>query len=157
VFVPKDKTFMQTLLALELCTDEVELYEPMCGLAIIGDPRNAYYAALDVEEGGKRHMILTGHKDGKVMLWRSDAYLGVLHDFEEEISCMNLCSEGIVFCSWSGRIHFWDINLNGATRTIELHSLPFKLLNYNITGCDFNQNRVLVVTHAGDAVEITCV
>jgi hypothetical protein len=81
VFVPKENTFVQSLLPLEQCTDEVELYEPMCGLAIIADSENAYHAALDVEGGGKRHIILTGHKDGKVMMWRSDAYLGVLHDF----------------------------------------------------------------------------
>jgi len=157
IFVPKERTFVQTLLPLDQCTDECELYEPMCGLAIIADAENEYHGALDCDHNGKRHIMLTGHKDGKVLMWRSDSYMGVLHDFEEEVSAMNLCFEGIVFCTWAGRIHFWDINLKGATRSIELVSLPFKLLNHNITGCDFNQNRLLLVTHAGDAIEVTCV
>lgn len=100
---------------------------------------------------------MTGHKDGYVMVWRSDSFLGVLVDYEEEVTCMSKSAEGIVFCTWSGKMHFWDINLKGESRMIELQSLPFKLLNYNITSIDFNQNRHLVLTVAGDAVEITFV
>lgn len=152
---PKESTYEQSLLPLDLCTDECELYEPMCAIALIVDSNNSFYPAMDCN--GKRHMILTGHKDGKVLIWRSDSYLGVLTDFEEEVSTMNKCLEGLVFCTWSGRLHFWDIHLTGPTRTIEIQQLPFKLLNYNISSCDFNQNRLLICTMAGDAIEITMV
>lgn len=126
------------LLPLEECTDEVELYEPMCCLALIADEQNQFFDSLDIDSGSKRHIYLTGHKDGKVLLWRSDSYIGQLHDFEEEVTTMNKSSEGVVICTWLGQIHIWDINLRGKLHTISLQDLPYKLLNYNITSIDFN-------------------
>ncbi len=127
----------------------------MCGYAFIADINHKYHGALDVESSEKRHLFLTGHKDGKVLIWRSDCYIGILTDFEEEVVGITKCYEGIVFCTWPGRIHFWDINLIGPTKTIELQSLPFRLLSYNIANIDFNQKRLLVLTVSGDAIEIT--
>lgn len=37
VFTPKDNSFEYAVLSLEQCCDEVELYEPMCGLSIIAN------------------------------------------------------------------------------------------------------------------------
>ena len=68
---------------------------------------------------------------------------------------MSRSFDGLVFCTWGGRLHFWDNNLSGATKTIELQSLPFRLLNYNISAIDFNQRKLMILTVAGDAVEIT--
>jgi phage replication-related protein YjqB (UPF0714/DUF867 family) len=39
-------------------------------------------------------------------------------------------------------------------KTIELSALPFKILSYNIVNIDANQKRILVLTIAGDAIEI---
>jgi hypothetical protein len=40
-------------------------------------------------------------------------------------------------------------------KTIELAALPFKVLSFNIISIDFNKKRLLVLTLAGDAVEIS--
>ena len=143
------------LVPLDECTDQVELYESNCGLALIADDKNFFFHQLDVELGAKRHIILTGHKDGKVLVWRSDKFVGCMHDFEEEVTAINKSSEGIVICTCMGQIHVWDVNLRGKLHSISLADLPYKLLNYNITSIDFNQNRVMVLTMCGDVVEIS--
>lgn len=39
-------------------------------------------------------------------------------------------------------------------KNIELSDLSFKLLSFNIVGLDFNQNKMLITTIAGDAIEM---
>ena len=111
---------------------------PLSGLSILVDYKNRYADDLDLESNGKRHLILTGHKDGKVLIWRSDAFLGVLTDYKDEVTCMTKCFEGIAICTWRGMIHIWDTNLNHQIKTIELSSLPFKILSYHISAVDYN-------------------
>ena len=49
ILVPKENTFEYAILPLEQCTSECELYEAMCGIAIIAEPSNAFHSVLDVE------------------------------------------------------------------------------------------------------------
>jgi WD40 repeat protein len=107
-------------------------------MSIIADYRNAYFESLNIEIDGHRHLFLTGHKDGKVHLWRSDSYIGVLTDYKDEVTCMTKCYEGLAICTWRGFIHLWDTNLKNCTKTIELASLPFKILSFNISSIDYN-------------------
>ena len=88
-------------------------------------------------------------------MWRSDAYIGVLTDYQDEITAMSKCFEGIVICTWRGNLHIWDTQLTRSVKTIELSALPFKVLSFNIMSVDFNQKRLLVLTLAGDAIEIS--
>ena len=104
---------------------------------------------------GSRHIILTGHKDGKILMWRSDQYIGVLADYKDEITAMSRCFEGIAICTFRGFIHLWDIYLTRCVKTIELSQLPFKLLSYGIISVDYNLKRLLVCTVAGDGIELT--
>jgi hypothetical protein len=46
VFTPKDNSFAYAVLSLEECCEEVELYEPMCGLSIIANSQNMWFEAL---------------------------------------------------------------------------------------------------------------
>ena len=127
---------------------------PICALTLIADNRNNYFALLEQEVDGKRHVFLTGHRDGKVLIWRSDHYIGMLADYRDEITAMSPCFEGIAIGTARGFIHIWDSYLSRSTKTIELSSLPFKVLSFAIISLDFNQRRLLVLTTAGDAVEI---
>jgi hypothetical protein len=65
-------------------------------------------------------LFLTGHKDGKVLLWRSDSFIGTLYDYQDEITCMTKCYEGVAICTWHGQIHLWDAHLTKSTKTIDL-------------------------------------
>ena len=88
-------------------------------------------------------------------MWRSDAYIGVLTDYQNEITSMSKCFEGIMICTWRGNLYIWDTQLTCSVKTIKLSALPFKVLSFNIMSVDFNQKRLLVLTLAGDAIEIS--
>jgi hypothetical protein len=138
IFTVKESSFTQTYLPLDQASEETEVSEPICGIAIIADFKNNYFASLDQELEGRRHLFLTGHKDGKILLWRSDSFIGVMHDYKDEVTCMTKCFEGIAICTWRGMIHIWDVHLTKCVKSIELSSLPFKLLNFNICAVDYN-------------------
>ena len=127
---------------------------PICGLAIVADHKNQYYKQTG-DFGEKKHIILTGHKDGSVLIWKLFQYVGVLENYKDEITAIQKCFEGIAIGTLRGFIYIWDNYLLKCMKTIELASLPFKILSYNIVNIDSNQKRLLVVTLAGDAIEIT--
>jgi hypothetical protein len=155
IFTLRDRSFSQSYLPLDQAKEDSELSKPICGMAIIADHKNHYFKALDEDLAGQRHLFLTGHKNGRVLMWRSDSYIGVLTDYKDEITCMSKCFEGIVICTWRGNLHIWDTHLTRSMKTIELSALPFKVLSFNILSIDFNQKRLLLLTLAGDAVEIS--
>ena len=64
-------------------------------MAIVANKKNRFFDKLNKAEKGMRHIFVTGHKDGRVLLWRSDHYLDVLENYEEEISALTKCLEGI--------------------------------------------------------------
>mmetsp|Transcript_34024 Transcript_34024/g.33191 ORF Transcript_34024/g.33191 Transcript_34024/m.33191 type:complete len:88 (-) Transcript_34024:2529-2792(-) len=53
-----------------------------------------------------------------------------------------------------GMIYIWDAALIKCQKIIELSSLPFQILSNYIVSMDFNQRKLLVLTIAGDAIEI---
>lgn len=89
-----------------------------------------------------------------MLLWRFDSLIAVLIDYQDEITCMSKCFEGIAICTWAGKVHIWDSHLSRCTNTIELVNLPFKTLSFNIASADYNQKRLLVLTIAGDVIEL---
>jgi hypothetical protein len=97
---------------------------------------------------------LTGHKDGSVLIWKLFQYVGVLENYKDEITAITKCFDGIAIGTMRGLIYIWDNYLLKCTKTIELSSLPFKILSFNIVSIDANQKRLLVTSLAGDAIEI---
>ena len=154
VFTLRDTSFSKNFLPLSQAQDDTES-KPICGLAIIADHKNQYFGMLDQHMSGERHIFLTGHKDGKVLLWRSDQYIGVLADYHDEVTAMCKCFEGVAIGTTRGFIHIWDSYLSKCMKSIELSSLPFKVLSYSIVSLDYNQKRLLVCTMAGDGIELT--
>lgn len=68
---------------------------------------------------------------------------------------MTKCFEGIAIGTKNGKIYIWDNFLIKCAKTIEMSALSFKILSFNIVNIDANQKRILVVTLAGDAIEIS--
>lgn len=81
--------------------------------------------------------------------------MGVLDDYKDEITAMSKCFEGIAIGTMRGMIYIWDSYLLKCMRTIELSGLAFKIISYTIVNIDANQRRLLVLTLAGDAIEIS--
>ena len=133
IFTVNDGTFSQSSLPFDiLAGPDGKLSNPICGMAMIANFRNRFFQDLNVEADQERHLFLTGHQDGKVHIWRSDAYIGMLTDYKDEVTCMTRCFEGVAICTWRGFVHLWDQNLQICTKSIELSQLPFQLLSFNI-------------------------
>jgi hypothetical protein len=62
----------------------------------------------------------------------------MLADYKDEVTAMSPCFEGIVFGTARGFLHIWDSYLSRCIKTIELSSLPFKILSYSVINIDFN-------------------
>lgn len=89
-----------------------------------------------------------------MLIWKLFQYVGVLDKYNEEITTIVKCFDGIAIGTKNGYIYIWDNSLLKCTKTIELSGLPFKILSFNIVSIDANQRRILVLTIAGDAIEI---
>lgn len=101
-----------------------------------------------------KHIILTGHKDGKILIWRLHQIVGVLDDYGCEVTAMTKCYEGVAFSTIKGVIYIWDEYLLGCNKIIDINKLPFKILSPHIVSMDFNQRRILVLTLNGDVIDI---
>ena len=42
---------------------------PICGMAMVADHKNQFYKQTG-DFGEKKHIVLTGHKDGSVLIWK---------------------------------------------------------------------------------------
>ena len=60
-------------------------------------------AAVDIDHTLK-HIFLTGHKDGKILIWRIQGFIAVLTDFGCEVTAMSKCFEGVAFATIMGII-----------------------------------------------------
>jgi hypothetical protein len=78
----------------------------------------------------------------------------VLDDYKDEITALCKCFEGIAIGTLRGLIYIWDNYLLKCMKTIELSALPFKILSYTIVSIEANQKRILVLSIAGDVIEI---
>lgn len=109
------------------------------------------------KKNDKNVLIITGHRDGSICLWKFYKFQGVLINYKDEITCMNFWNMNqIAFCTLRGYIYIWDQDLSSCLRIIELSDLSFKVLSYHIVGIDFNKDKnLLITTLAGDVIEIS--
>ena len=104
----------------------------------------------------KKYLIMTGHKDGSIWLWKFFQFQSVLINYKDEITWMNYCSGGMIaFWTVRGFIYIWDSYLSTWLKIIELSDLSFKMMSFHIVGFDFNKHKILITTIAGDAIEIS--
>lgn len=88
-----------------------------------------------------------------MLIWRIQQYIGVLADYQSEVTAMSRCFEGLAFATIKGLIYIWDEYLLKCTKIVDLNQMPFKILSSHIVNIDFNQKRLLILTLNGDAVE----
>lgn len=100
VFDKATNEFKMKFLSLEQASHDTASL-PLCAISLLADYRNQYFKQGNVKEkvGGKgqlgateddeisdidhslKHLVLTGHKDGKILIWRLQNYIGVLDDY----------------------------------------------------------------------------
>lgn len=143
---------------------------PLAAMTILADYRNCYYK-LGMQTGEEidsqnvkvldndhtlKHLVLTGHDDGKVCVWSLQKFIVVLDDFKAPVTAMSKCFEGVAFGTAAGKIHFWDEFLYKPTKIIDITrgDWPFKTLSPLIVSIDYNQQRIMAATKNGDLIEI---
>ena len=129
--------------------------EVIWGMAMIIDEKNAYYKNTG-KKGEKKYLIITGHRDGTICLWKFYQFQSVLINYKDEITWMNFWNlNQIAFCTLRGYIYIWDNYLSTCLKIIEMNELSFKMLSYHIVGFDYNKDKMLITTIAGDVMEIS--
>jgi hypothetical protein len=80
----------------------------ICGMPLVIDMKNAFYKHSG-DFGEKKYLILTGHKDGTVCIWKFFEFQGILINYKDPVTCINYCKEGIAICTARGFVYVWDI------------------------------------------------
>lgn len=135
---PDNNQFKLSRLFLKLCAHHTRS-PPICAISLIADYKNQYFKQRnvkgdfgaskpnddDVESLDKdhtlKHLILTGHKDGKVLIWRLSNYIGIIDDYGCEVTAMSPCFEGIAFATIEGHIYIWDMYLLKCSKSIDIY------------------------------------
>jgi len=73
----------------------------------LNDPNLKNYA----KHAEKVFIVVSGHKNGKVVYWENTEYKGYLDNYKEEIVSIVSYSKGIVIATGRSYLHFWDLNL----------------------------------------------
>jgi len=122
---------------------------------MIVDEKNAAFKNTG-KKGERKYVILTGHRDGSICMWKFYQYQSTLINYKDEVTCMNYCNGNqIAFCTRRGYIHIWDGYLSNCLRIIELSQIGCQVLSFHIVGLDFNKHKMLLTTITGDVVEIS--
>ena len=129
---------------------------PLCAMSTLADYHNAFFKQgnqqtqkiASTEENNNnlitdidhslKHLVLTGHSDGKVLVWRLGGYIDVLIDYRIPVNVMTKCYEGIAIGVADGNIYIWDVNLIAESKVIDIHAFKFEVLSSIIVSLDYN-------------------
>jgi len=125
-----------------------------CAAIISIDHNNKYYRQTG-EFGQRKHMILTGHRDGFVFLWKYDRFLEKLVKYPAKVTCIAQVQEEIAIATAKGIIFIWAANLASTLKKVLLQTLPFRIVSQNVVSMDANGKNLLLCTAAGDIIELT--
>jgi WD40 repeat protein len=99
-------------------------------------------------------VLLTGHKDGKLVLWSSLMPVKVLKEYRSEIVEIVLVKEAIVVGTEDGTLHFWLYSLDKCIKSIDIKSLPYQLLSSSLKNIVMAGSSIYVNTYGGDFLRI---
>lgn len=144
---------------------------PLCAMSTLADYKNNFFKqgnqqlqlAAQAEENAieitdidhqLKHLILTGHSDGMVLVWGINNYIRFLTEYKVPVNTMSKCYEGIAIGTIEGHIYIWDVNLTSEQRVIDINDFGFNVLSSVLVSMDYNKRRILVCTINGDIVEV---
>jgi len=133
-----------------------ETDKPATCAAIISINHTATRATgRQANSGRGKHMILTGHRDGFVFLWKYDRFLEKLVKYPAKVTCIAQVQEEIAIATAKGIIFIWAANLASTLKKVLLQTLPFRIVSQNVVSMDANGKNLLLCTAAGDIIELT--
>ena len=100
-------------------------------------------------------LVVTGHVDGKVVLWQDLKLSAVLATYQGEIVDMCLIRTFVAVATSQGVIELWTLAFDKCIRKIDLRALSFKLLsNYNVKNLVVTPNSFYFNTYGGDFIKV---
>ena len=99
-------------------------------------------------------VLLTGHKDGKLVLWNSLMPIKVLKEYKSEIVEIVLTKDTIVVGTEDGNLYFWLYTLDRCIKSIDIKSLPYQLLSTSLKNIVMAGSSIYVNTYGGDFLRI---
>ena len=139
---------------LEDVTDEVGLIT--CGCAFLMNGKNPELRAY-ADETSEIMLLLTGHKDGKVLVWDYEedfTYSRVLADYKHEIIEIIHLKSGVGIATEDSFIHLWDLFLKSPLKYIDLSNMPLKLYSLKLKNIVPAGNKIFFNTYEGDMIQL---
>lgn len=99
-------------------------------------------------------LVVTGHVDGKVVLWQDLKLSAVLATYQGEIVDMCLIRTFIAVATSQGVIELWNLAFDKCIRKIDLRALSFKLLSNNVKNLVVTPNSFYFNTYGGDFIKV---
>lgn len=102
--------------------------------------------------------LLSGHQDGKVIVWRIQAddvhFEQVVKEYKYPVVQIEFVSTGVGIATDDAIINIWDVSMQTCTRSFDLSQLPFKLQSLKIKNMIWAKDKLLVTTFSGDFIQL---
>lgn len=110
------------------------------------------------DEESRNLMLLTGHKDGKVLVWDyiEDEFscVKVLSDYKHEIIEIIYLKNEIGIATEDSFIHLWDLSLKEPLKYIDLSNMPLKLYSLKLKNIVSAEDKIFFNTYEGDMIKL---
>jgi WD40 repeat protein len=120
-----------------------------CGLA--------YYPPVDSDQEQyikkSEFYLLTGHKDGEVILWKELTIPRSFNKFKEAVISIVLVPEGIAIMIADQKIYIFDHELKEQPTVIEIFSLPFKFYSNRFKSMISGVGKLFILSYGGDLIK----
>jgi WD40 repeat protein len=104
----------------------------------------------------KQLILITGHKDGKVLLWEFDGEEfkapRTIVDYKHEIIEIIYLESGLGITTDDSLIHIWDLGLKNSLKDIDLSNMPFKLYSLRLKNIVSAKDKIFFNTYDGDMI-----
>jgi hypothetical protein len=99
-------------------------------------------------------LVVTGHVDGKVVLWQDLKLSSVLATYQGEIIDICLIRAFVAVATSEGVIELWTLAFDKCIRKIDLRALSFKLLSNHVKNLVVTPNSFYFNTYGGDFIKV---
>lgn len=111
---------------------------------------------ITLENSERQLVLITGHRDGKVLLWTNDNQEFVnpkqVCAYKHEIIEIIHLESGIGITTDDSLIHIWDFSMKVLQKDIDLSNMPFKLYSLKLKNIVGAKDKVFFNTYDGDMI-----
>lgn len=110
--------------------------------------------AYEEEESELSLAVLTGHVDGKVVLWDNLVPSKVVIKCESGVVDICILKSSIVIATSDGIIEFWSLGFKTQIKQIDIKLFSFKLMSHSIKNLVMTNKNLYFNTYGGDFIKL---